>query len=156
MRAAKALGLFAAGLAAEWLWSSYWTVFGLAPCLLLVMTVAIASYAGPVSGQCYGFFWGLFLDVVGVHTFGASALALTLVGYCVGVIRRQMDVSSPASQAMVVGFVSVAYAVFLALAGLVFERRFLWGGWALFVGVPLYNFLVAPPIFFLARKALGQ
>jgi len=154
VKAAKALGIFAFGLAIEWLWSTCWTVFGLSPCLLLVLTVAIASYAGPVAGQCYGFFWGLFLDVLGAHTFGAGALALTLVGYCVGVIKRQMDVSSPPSQVMVVALVSLAYAVFLGLAGLVFERRFLWGGWALFIGGPLYNCLVAPPIFFVVRKVL--
>jgi rod shape-determining protein MreD len=155
VRPLRALGIFTLGLVLEWLWSTSWAVFGLSPCLLLVMTVAIAAYSGPVAGQCYGFFWGLFLDVLGAHTFGAGALALTLVGYCVGVIKRQMDVSSPASQVMVVAVVSLAYALFLGLAGLVFERRFLWGGWSLFVGAPLYNCVVAPPVFFFLRKAVG-
>jgi len=154
VRAVKGLGIFVLGLVVEWLWSTSWTVFGLSPWLLLILTIAIASCEGPVARQCYGFFWGLFLDALGAHTFGAGALALTLVGYCVGVLRRQMDVSSPLSQVMVVAVVSLAYALFLGLAGLVFERRFLWGGWPLFIGGLLYNCIVAPPIFFVTRKAL--
>jgi rod shape-determining protein MreD len=156
VKAIKTLSIFAVGLAAEWLWSTCWPVCGLSPCVLLILTIAIASCAGPVAGQCYGFFWGVFLDVLSAHTFGAGALALTLAGYSVGSLRRQMDVSSPPSQVMVVALVSVAYALFLGLVGLVFERRFLWGGWAVFIGVPLYNCLVAPPIFFLVRRALER
>ncbi|MBI5243294.1 MAG: rod shape-determining protein MreD [Elusimicrobia bacterium] len=156
MNAVKALGIFILGMAVEWLWSACFPVFGLSPCVLLILTIAMASCAGPLIGQCYGFFWGLFLDVLSAHAFGAGALALTLVGYFVGILRRQMDVSSPTSQIMVVAVVSIAAALFVGLAGLVFERHFLWAGWGAFIGGILYNCLVAPAIFALVRKTLER
>ncbi|MFA6030978.1 MAG: rod shape-determining protein MreD [Elusimicrobiota bacterium] len=147
--------LFVLGMAAEWFWSTRLDVWGLAPRLLLLLTVATASQAGPVAGQTYGFFWGLFLDALSAHTFGAGALALTLVGYLVGNLRRQMDVSSPTSQMMVAGVVSTAFWLFVGFAGLVFEHRFLWVGWKLFTLGTLYNVLVAPAAFSAVRRALA-
>lgn len=136
--------VFVAGIAVQWGWGTYFPVFGTAPQVLLVLTVAVAVQAGPVVGQCYAFAWGLFLDFLGAHLFGANALSLTLVGYLVGLARRQMDVSNPASQGMIVGVVSVAYLFFFALAGLVFEGRALWAGWRPALLVPVLNGLVAP------------
>jgi rod shape-determining protein MreD len=154
MRIFKAATLFVGGFLAEWLWATYLPVFGLSPRVVLVLTVAASSWSGPVAGQCYGFFWGLFLDLLSPHTFGAGALALTLAGYGVGDLRRQMDVTSPLSQFMITGLVSLAYCLFLALAGLVFERRFLWCGWHYFLLGSLYNALVAPAAFAIARRCL--
>jgi len=150
----RALAFFAAGIVVEWLWSTLLPVFGLAPRVVLILTISAASCGGSVAGQCYGFFWGLFLDVLSAHTFGAGALALTLVGYSVGNLRRQMDVSSPPSQMMVVGFVSVAYGLFVGLMGLVFERHFYGPGWYDLVLGTLYNVLVAPIFFAMTRKVL--
>lgn len=153
MKPLRALMLFAAGIAVEWLWSTVLPVFGLAPRVVLILTIAAASCGGSVAGQCYGFFWGLFLDVLSAHTFGAGALALTLVGYSVGNLRRQMDVSSPPSQMMVTGFVSVAFGLFVGLMGQLFERHFYWPGWDVLVFGTLYNAAVAPLFFALARRA---
>ena len=152
MRLLGGLLLFVVGLMGHWLWSTHLTVFGLAPQLLLILTVAVAARRGPVVGQCFGFAWGLFLDVLGVHLFGAQALGLTLVGYFVGSLRRQMDVSSPPSQLMLVGLLTPSYFLFYGLAGWVFERHFFWVGWPSFVADPFYNCLVAPFGFALTKK----
>ncbi len=144
--------LFAAGLFLEWFWSTYLSFFGLAPAFMLILTVAVASREGPVAGQIYGFLWGLFLDVLSTHVFGAGALALTLTGYAVGNLRRQMDVSSPLSQFMVVGTVSLAFHLFVGLTGLVFERQFFWAGWKVFLLGTIYNCLLSPVVFSLLRR----
>lgn len=152
MRLLQGLLLFFAAATVQWFWSTYLPVFGLAPQLLLILTLAVGGQAGAVAGQCFGFAWGLFLDVLSAHVFGANALAFTLAGYVSGMLRRQMDVSSPLSQAMLVAVVTPVYLIFLGLVGLAFEHSFLWAGWRhLFVG-PLYNGLVAPFAFALARR----
>ena len=152
MSALRAPIVFLAGLFLEWFWSTYLSFFGLAPAFTLILTVAVASREGPVAGQIYGFLWGLFLDVLSTHTFGGGALALTLTGYSVGNLRRQMDVSSPLSQFMVVGTVSLGFHVFTGLTGLVFERQFLWVGWKVFLLGTIYNCMLAPVIFALLRR----
>ncbi len=154
MRALYAVGLFLAGLLAHWWWCTYLPFYGLAPQLLLVLTLAVASQYGPVAGQCYGFFWGLFLDALDVHLFGANALLLTGTAYLVGAGRRQMDMSTPASQAAMTAILSLLYFVALAGLGLVFQRQAFWAGWAALLVIPVYNGLLAPVLFSLAERAL--
>lgn len=154
MRYLACVGVFLAGLMAHWLWSTYFTVFGLAPQVLLVLTIAVASRGGPVAGQCFGFAWGVFLDVLGLHVFGAHALGLTLVGYAVGNLRRQMDVNFAAPQLVLVAVLTPAYFLFHALTGLVFEHHFLWPGWKSFLAGPVYNCLLAPLGFDFVRRTV--
>lgn len=137
-------GVFVAGLVAQWAWGTYFAVWGLAPQVLVVLSVAVAARTGPAIGQCFAFPWGLALDLAGSRVFGANALALTVMGYLIGNARRQMDVSDPVSQAMVVAVVSLARMAFLALAGLVFEGHVFWVGWKAFLLLPIFNALVAP------------
>lgn len=152
MKLLQGLVLFFAAAAVQWSWSTYLSAFGLAPQLLLILTLAVGAQSGPVAGECFGFGWGLFLDVLSAHVFGANALILTLAGYVSGALRRQMDVSSPPSQAMLAAALTPVYLILLGLVGLAFERCFLWGGWRqLFVG-PLYNGIVAPFAFAMARR----
>lgn len=144
MRYLEGVFVFFVGAVVHWLWCTYFTVGGMAPQVLLILTVAIASRSGPVAGLCYGFAWGLFLDVLSAHVFGAHALGLTLTAYFVGLLRRQMDVASIPSQAMLLAVLTPVYMLFWGLAGLVFEHRFLWPGWSVFVVSPVYNCVVSP------------
>jgi len=132
-----------------WLWTSHFSLFGLAPQLLLVLTVGVAAREGPIPAMCLGFGWGLFLDVLSPRLFGANAFALTLVGYGTGSVRRQIDVTGLAPQCVVVLFMSWAYFLLLSLLGLVFARDFLWGGWPQFILDPFYNALLAALLFVL-------
>lgn len=143
-------------MALHWWWSTYFTMWGVAPHLLLILTVAIAANTGPVAGQCYGFAWGMFLDSVGVHLFGANALILTVVAFLVGNARRQMDVSSPLSQTMVVALVTVAHLAALCGLGLIFERQAFWAGWTTVLFAPIINALVAPFLFPIVQRTVGE
>ena len=143
---------FLGGMAAHWFWSSYLPAFGLAPQILLILTAAVAATNGAVTGQCFGFAWGFFLDTMGAHVFGANALLLTLTAYSVGTLRRQVDVSSTPSQWTLMAFLTPAYFLMYGALGLIFERQFLWVGWLPFALCPVYNCLLAPAGFALARK----
>ncbi len=154
MRYIQGAFVFFVGIAVQWMWSSHLTVWGTAPHVLLILTVAVAARGGPVAGQCYGFAWGLFLDVASVHVFGANALAFTLVGYVIGMLRRQMDVASMAPQVFFIGLLTPAYFLFLGLMGQIFEHTFLWVGWREFLVEPIYNCIVAPMGFEFVRRLI--
>lgn len=144
--------LLAGGMAAQWAWNTYFPVFGLAPQVLLVLSVALASRADPPVGQSFAFFWGLFLDALAVRLFGANALALTLTAYGVGMARRQMDISNPLSQGMVALAVSYGYGLFMLLVGLIFQGQVFFGGWKSFWLIPILNGVIAPAAFFMTRR----
>ena len=147
MRLLRGSLFFLLAMVAHWLWSSHMTVWGLAPQLLLVLTVAVAARRGPIAAMSFGFCWGLFLDMLSARLFGANALALTLVGYGTGSVRRQIDVTGLAPQCMIVLFMTWAYFLLLGLLGLVFSKSFAWVGWTPFLLDPFYNVLVAVAAF---------
>lgn len=151
MSALKSAVLFTAAMAGHWLWTTHFSIWGLAPQLTLVLTVAAAARLGPVRAMLLGFGWGLFLDVLTVRLFGANALALVLVGYGTGSVRRQIDVTGSGPQGVVVLFMTWAYFLTMAILGLVFARSFVWPGWASVVLIPFYNALVAAVVAVLWR-----
>jgi len=136
--------LFVAAAFLQWWWSTHLSLWGLSPQVLLVLTVAIAARAGSNPGMCYGFLWGLFLDALRPHLFGANAFALMLAGYATGTMRRQMDVVDIVSQCVVVFLLTWGYFLFYGLLGLVFAKTFFWVGWAACLCDPLYNCLLVP------------
>jgi rod shape-determining protein MreD len=148
----SAVFVFIAGATAHWLWSTHFPIAGLAPQVLLVLTVAVSTRAGAVAGQCYGFAWGLFLDILSAHVFGAHALGLTVIAYFTGGIRRQMDVGSAAPQLVLVALLTPIYFLYYGTAGWIFEHEFLWSGWLAFVVIPFYNCIVAPFAFEFTRR----
>lgn len=69
-------------------------VWGAAPDLLLVATIAVAYERGPQTGAVFGFVGGLAIDCFLASPLGVSALAFTLVGYAVGVFQGGLVRSS--------------------------------------------------------------
>ncbi len=143
MKYIAAVFVFFAGLFTHWLWSMHFPLWGLAPNVLLALTVSASARSGPVAGQCFGFAWGLFADVLGGHIFGANALAYTIIGYMTGSMRRQMDVESAPSQAVLILVLTPLTYLFYGIVGFVFERNFLWIGWPPFVVIPFYTAVVS-------------
>jgi rod shape-determining protein MreD len=140
----KGAVLFLAAALLQWWWSTRLASWGLSPQILLVLTVAMAARLGPNSGMCYGFFWGLFLDILRPELFGGNALALMLAGYGTGALRRQIDVLDVVSQYMIVFFMTWGNFLFYGLLGAVFAKNFIWVGWPVFIFDPLYNCLIVP------------
>ena len=152
----KLAALFFCAMLGQWLWSAYFPFLGLTPQLLLVLTVAISARLGPVIGMTFGFGWGLFLDVLQPQLFGANALAMTLIGYGTGSVRRQIDVVGIAPQSAVVFFMTWLYFAVLGLLGLIFIKTFLWVGWQPFLLDPFYNCLLVPVAFLFWEKTMGR
>lgn len=152
MKYLQGVFVFFVGLLVHWMWTTHFSVFGLAPQVLLLLTIVVAARSGPVAGQCFGFSWGLFMDLLSAHLFGANALSLTLIAYFVGMLRRQVDVSSPPSQVVLVAILTPVYFILYGVLGLVFEQHFLWPGWKAFLVDPFYNCLVAPFAFAFTRR----
>ena len=132
-------GLFVAAMVAQWWWSTHGSVAGVAPQLLLVLTVVVAAKHGPLRGMVLGFLWGLFLDVLAARLVGANALGLTLVAYGTGSVRRQVDLLGLVPQTLMVFWTTLVYFAFIGVVGLVFNRTFLWVGWASLLILPFYN-----------------
>lgn len=143
MNYARLVVVFFVAMAVQWWWATHFTLGGIAPQLLLVLTVVVAARGGSIRAMFLGFGWGLFLDILNAHLFGANALALTLVGYGTGSIRRQVDVAGLGSQCVVVFAMTLAYFILLGLLGSLFMRSFLWVGWSSFLIDPFYNCVVA-------------
>lgn len=139
----RLIGLFFAATAAQWWLSTYMAPGGASPQLLLVLTVGVAARYGAVRAMIAGFLWGLFLDVLGARLLGANALALTLVGYVTGSVRRQLDVIALGPQCVLVAGMTWGYFLLLGLLGLLFLKNFLWVGWAPFIVDPLLNCFAA-------------
>lgn len=140
---ARLVIVFFAAMAGQWWWSSHGAIAGVAPQLLLVLTVAIAARFGALRAMFMGFLWGLFLDVMSARLVGANALALTLTAYGTGSMRRQVDLLGVGPLCLMVFSSTLVYFLTLGLLGLVFLKTFLWVGWASFIVDPFYNCLVA-------------
>ncbi|MGH9030769.1 MAG: rod shape-determining protein MreD [Acidimicrobiia bacterium] len=96
-------------------------LFGVAPDLGLVATIAVAYRVGPERGALYGFANGLAIDLFLQTPFGLSALSFAVVGYCIGILQggmsREVRFAAPlfgGIAGLVGGFLFVSVA---ALAG---------------------------------------
>ena len=127
----------------HWWWTTYLSVWGLAPQILLVLTVAVACRKSAVQAMGMGFAWGLLWDLLDAHLFGANALALTLIAYACSNLRKQVDVTSLPSQCFLVFAMSLAYFLLRSILGVLFLKSLLWPGWLILLAVPFYNCLVA-------------
>ncbi len=149
MIALRMTALYFIAALGQWWLSTYLRVGSLSPQLLLVLTVVAAARQGPVAAMCFGFAWGLCMDVYSIHLVGGNSLALTLVGYGVGTLRRQVDVSSIAPASVIILGVSWGYFLLIGTLGLLFLKHFLWSGWIPFLFDPVINCVMAPALFWL-------
>lgn len=136
----------------QWL-SGYLGIFlGTVPHWGLIFVAALAIDKGPFLGETLGFFLGFCVDVLSVRLFGGNALALTWIGYGIGRLQRQIDVSRPFSQMALLSLVSLVYAILTGFIHGIVDRSFsLTLVWTLLMqGV--YNTLLAPVVFYLVAR----
>lgn len=84
--------------AAYWWWTQNLTFYGLAPNLLFAAALSAAILAGPVKAIAWGFFLGLYADMLGANMFGGYALTYSLLAYAVHTLKRHFDLAGLFSQ----------------------------------------------------------
>lgn len=131
-----------------------------APDLVLLVVIGLALVHGPLAGAVTGFIAGMGLDLAppADTVAGRSALVLCLVGYAVGLLRKEAEDSVVATLAVVVAAVVVTVCGTALLGALMGDPRVTWA--ALFQSVPVtaaYDAalgpFVVPMVMILARRA---
>ncbi|OGR68893.1 MAG: rod shape-determining protein MreD [Elusimicrobia bacterium GWC2_61_19] len=140
-----------------WWWTQNLTFFGLAPNLLFAAALCAAILAGPVKGIAWGFFLGLYADMLGSSLFGGYALTYSLLAYAVYVMKRHFDMASPFSQlvaALALSWVCMFFYQGLSLA----FARINPLGLKIFLAEPFLNALAVPvvfQVFYLLKRRSG-
>lgn len=133
-------------------------VWGAAPDLLLVATIAVGYERGAETGAVFGFFAGFAIDCFLSSPMGVSALAFSLVGYGVGVFQSGL-VRSSRWMAPILGGLGGLLGGFLwiciaSIAGQ--EDLFAPSTFRILVIAALYDAVVSVVIFPFARWACGD
>ncbi|MGQ0804122.1 MAG: rod shape-determining protein MreD [Actinomycetota bacterium] len=133
-------------------------LFGVAPDLVLVGTIAVAYRVGPESGAVYGFAAGLAIDLFLQTPLGISALSFAVVAYGVGILQTGLSRTPRFVAAMVGGAGGLAGGLmFVAIAALAGEDqvmafRTLW----VLVLAAMYDALLAVVMFPVARWTVAS
>lgn len=77
-------------------------LLGAKPELMYLVTIVFAMLEGPASGAIGGFSAGMAQDFLLNQPKGITALALTLLGYVVGMVRQYIVTPSPALPVLLV------------------------------------------------------
>jgi rod shape-determining protein MreD len=124
-------------------------VFGAAPDLLLVATIAVGYERGADAGAVFGFVAGLAIDCFLSSPLGVSALSFSLVGYGIGVFQSGL-LRSSRWLAPVLGGVGglIGGALWVAIAAIAGQDELVAGYSARIVATAaLYDAVVAIAIF---------
>jgi len=131
---------------AYWWWTQNLTMFGLAPNLIFAAALSAAILAGPVKGMTWGFFLGLYADMLGSGVFGGYALTYSLMAYGVYVMKHHFDMDSPFSQLVAALVLSWACLLFYQGLSMVFSSINP-TGLKIFLAEPFLNALAVPVVF---------
>ncbi|MEI7527409.1 MAG: rod shape-determining protein MreD [Elusimicrobiota bacterium] len=140
------LAVYLAVGAGYWWWAQNLAFFGLVPNLVFAAALCAAILAGPVKGIAWGFFLGLYADILGTSMFGANALTYTLMAYTVYVVKRHFDLDSPFSQLVAALSLSWFCMLFYRGLGLVFSNPNPMD-LRVFLAEPFLNALAVPVMF---------
>ncbi len=157
MRILLELALYLATGTAYWWWTQNLTFYGLAPNLIFAGALCAAILAGPVKAIAWGFFLGLYADMLGVSAFGGYALTYSLMAYAVYVVKRHFDMDSFFSQlvgALALSWLSMLFYMGLSLA----FARINPTGLKIFLAEPFLNALAVPvvfQVFYQAKRRFG-
>lgn len=129
-----------------WWWGQNLAFFGLVPNFIFAAALCAAILAGPVKGMAWGFFLGLYADMLGSSMLGGYALTYTLLAYAVYVFKRHFDMDSFFSQVVASVALSWACMLFYRLLATAFSTP---GGLDLkvFLAEPFINAIAVPVVF---------
>jgi rod shape-determining protein MreD len=129
-----------------WWWTQNLSFFGLAPNMLFAAALCAAIIAGPVKAVAWGFFLGLYADMLGSSLFGGYALTFSLMAYGVHALKRHFDMASLFSQVVAAVSLSWASMLFYQALSLAFARLNP-TGLKIFLVEPFLNALAVPVLF---------
>lgn len=135
----------------------YVAVAGVAPNLMLVVVVAVALTRGPEFGATLGFFAGLLMDVAppADHVAGRWALALVVVGFLAGRVRRDAEHSVVARLVTVAACSFVGASLFALSAVLLRDEAWPMGEMLQVIGISVvWDVLMAPIVLPLVAMVL--
>jgi rod shape-determining protein MreD len=131
-------------------------LFGTNADLVPLVIAAVGLLAGSVSGACFGFFVGLFLDLALVQTVGLSSLVYVGVGYWAGRFRELRDPQGAlvplAVGAAATAVATVGYSLMQFLLGVDAPVSFLLARDIL--ATVLLNAIIATPVYAAVRRIL--
>lgn len=140
-----------------WWWTQHLSFYGLSPNFIFAAALSAAILAGPVRGMAWGFFLGLYADMLGAGPFGAYALTYTLMAYVVHQVKRQFDMDSFFSQVVAAVSLSLVCLLFYMGLSLAFARLNP-TGLKNFLAEPFLNALAVPvvfQVFYRAKRRFG-
>ncbi len=138
--------IYLASGAFYWWWTQNLTFFGLAPDIIFAAALCAAILAGPVKAVAWGFFLGLYADVLGANIFGGYALTYTLMAYGVHVMKRHFDMDGAFSQLVAALSFSWLCMFFYQALNVVFSGTSPLG-LKILLAEPLLNALAVPVVF---------
>jgi rod shape-determining protein MreD len=101
--------LYIAFCTLQFFFGKYFNVFGFFPNFILILIVYLGLTRGVVSAEIIGFLFGITWDVFSTDVFGIRAVMFTIVGYLVGMVKKDFDKDSLSAQFVIVLFVNVVY-----------------------------------------------
>ncbi|MCG2724739.1 MAG: rod shape-determining protein MreD [Elusimicrobia bacterium] len=139
-----------------WLFSNNFSLFSIAPNILFTAAISLAILLKPVTALSFCFFWGLYIDIMGINAFGAYALIYTLMCYAVHISKKHFDFDMPIPQIILVFVLSVLTFLFYQLLSVIFANINPLRLKVLFID-PIINALLMPFVFavfyYLKRKS---
>lgn len=134
-----------------WWWTQNLSFFGLAPDIVFAAALSAAILSGPVKAMTWGFFLGLYADLLGSGVFGGYALTYTLMAYAVYLVKRQFDMDSFFPQ--LVAALSLSWASMLFYMGLSLAfSKINPESVKIFLVEPFLNALAVPVVFYAFRR----
>jgi rod shape-determining protein MreD len=131
-------------------------LFGTNADLVPLVIAAVGLLARSVSGACFGFFVGLFLDLALVQTVGLSSLVYVGIGYGAGRFRELRDPQGAlvplAVGAAATALATVGYSLMQFLLGVDAPVSFLLARDLL--ATILLNAIIATPVYAAVRRIL--
>lgn len=124
------------------------------PDLVYLVTIILAFLEGPPSGALAGFVGGMGEDFLLDQPKGITALALTLVGYAVGMLRQYIVTPSPLLPVALVGAATTAGVLFNQLVSFLLGQSKVGVSYVVRIALltGLYNAILTPIVFPVVRR----
>ena len=153
---ARLVALAIGGVVVQTAFVSQLPIAGANADLAPLMVMSVGLLCGSLTGGCFGFGVGLFVDIVSMQTLGVSSLVLLGVGYGSGRLREARDPEGTLVPLAMGAIATLTFSIGFAL------MQFLLGAdapisWALLrqtLATLVVNALIALPVYALVRRWL--